>query len=109
MARGFRWARGRAKVRGPNRPTNIVIMKIHFPGRLSPGTIPVEVPLVPKADTVSKNRSRKGISGSVTVSVGRTTMRKPTPNAATVSARSTWKCAISLPKASASDRPEPRK
>ena len=40
---------------GPNLPINIASMNIIFPGILKSGTIPVEVPLVLNADTVSNS------------------------------------------------------
>ena len=40
----------------------MVIMNSICPARLSWGVIPVDSPVVPKADTVSKNRLRKSMS-----------------------------------------------
>ncbi len=66
--------------------------------------MPVDVPLVLNADTASNSRFRKGISGSVIVSVGTMMSKNTTPSTATVMALSTWALAISLPKASALGR-----
>ena len=62
--------------------------------------MPVDVPLVLNADTASNSRFRKGISGSVIVSVGTMMSKNTTPSTATVMALSTWALAISLGTAS---------
>lgn len=89
---------------GPNLPINMASMNIIFPGILKSGTIPVEVPLVLNADTVSNSKFRNGISGSVIVSVGTIRSKNTTPSTATVMALNTCAFAISLPNASALGR-----
>ena len=46
---------------GPTRPINIVILRSSFPNQLRLEVIPVDNPVFPSADALSKTRGRNGI------------------------------------------------
>jgi hypothetical protein len=52
-------------VRGPNRPTNIAKIRIKRDQDLNSVVIPLDNPLVPKAETISKTTFSKGKLGSM--------------------------------------------
>ena len=67
--------------------------------------MPVDAPVVPKAETVSNSRKVKGISGSTATITSIDTRMNPRPSTATARARCSTGWEISRPKASACTRP----
>ena len=79
----------------------MAIMNMHLPARLNPGVIPVEAPVVPRAETVSNKRCKNGMSGSVMVNTATAMAMNPRPKTATAKARYNCGWGISRPNASA--------
>ena len=62
-------ANARANATGPNRPTYIRTMKSTLDAKPVSGIMPVDAPVVPNADTVSKMTSKNSSSGSRVVNI----------------------------------------